>query len=686
MWNSKKIVSSSLGRIALLCAVVAAVYLPFLLQKQYFLAADLDYRRLGGELPFVRWLAKFYFIHAFSKFQFNASYHLAINVFVHLINVILVFNLIKQLTRDKNIALRAGFIFALHYLCATVVLQVFLACELLSTMFCLLSFLFFMKCKDDLAYPRKIAFYGLSFISFVCSLFSRPTSLVFPAILLAYDMLWSTPGEKKRSIVMRNLPFVLTSFVYATVFIFVVVTTHVNIDNLVGRIATLAHAPREATVSFNVIWTLLLIPFDFQGAREGFFGPLFYRPPVSGIVSLCLLLCALWVLARSKNRMYTLGLWWLLASAVFFALSCRELASDVYMYFPVIAVSLLFALVIADLSSACAKAHYRRALRLVATIALTGLLFGSTCRRQQARIEVGEMVHSGLTLMMSKAFSGSKKAVMYAFNFPLRVKRYPAFANHLSGDFQPRDASVALYTVNYLKPNRPPSLALYIMTSPADCERRQLTRGVDYFFSGNFKLSSDFSEAGVDNCFSKSYRRCAFVYQNGKVTDITDAYLPKTKVVYKVKGQGIKRLSLIGDFNGWSGKANPFTQEKDGSWTVALALQPNIYRYQFLVNGLQSVADPGSRYDRRVPGRGICSVLLVPNTALPSGLLPTGNAITDAQIIRHKEQLLLDPDDPEAHMMLSSIYRAHGFNDEAGFEFQEAQNAALKKAPQKAVR
>jgi hypothetical protein len=687
MWNNKKIALSSFGKAALLGIITIAAYLPFFLRKHYFLAADLDYKNIGAATPLVRWCAKFYFMQTFSAFHFNASYHLAANVFLHLINVILVFYVIKKLTRDEDIALSVGLIFAVHYLAATVVLQVAMACELLSTMFCLLSFLCFVTYRTNSPGARRMIYYNLSFLFFLGSLFSRATSLIFPAIVLVYDMLWRRPEEKRRALVVRNIPFVLVSIIYLALVLFLMVAPRpTNIDNILSRTEMILQSPWVAMVSFNIIWAFFMIPFDFQGAQEAFFTLTFYRSPFSLIVFLCLLPCVVYVLIRSKNRMYTIALSWLLVFSTFFALNCRRAASDLYMYFPAVAASLLWALVIADLSSMRATARHQRRVRLAATAMVAGLLFYSTCHRQQTRSAVGQIVHDGLEAVVSRVSADSQKAVVYAFDFPLKIKRWPAFADNLFIQFKSERMPLDLKIIDYRKRRYSLPAALYMMIRPGACGQKQLARAEGYCFADDYGFRRNSSEIGVDNCFPKSYRRYLFAYRDNRVEDISEAYFPKTKVVYQVRGQGITQLSLIGDFNDWDAKVNQFTQEKDGSWTVALDLQPNLYRYQFLVNGSKAVAHPESRYRLPCPGRLACSVLLVPNTALPFGLLPTGSAITDAQIIRHKERLLLDPDDSEAHMMLSSIYRAHGFNTEAGFEFEEAQNATKKKIPLKVAR
>ena|ERR1035441_2536643 len=46
-----------------------------------------------------------------------------------------------------------------------------------------------------------------------------------------------------------------------------------------------------------------------------------------------------------------------------------------------------------------------------------------------------------------------------------------------------------------------------------------------------------------------------------------------------------KRVSLCGDFNGWSPSATSMKRHNDGHWETTVALAPGRYQYKFLVDG-----------------------------------------------------------------------------------------------------
>jgi hypothetical protein len=74
-----------------------------------------------------------------------------------------------------------------------------------------------------------------------------------------------------------------------------------------------------------------------------------------------------------------------------------------------------------------------------------------------------------------------------------------------------------------------------------------------------------------------------------------------------------QRVSLVGDFNGWSDAAAPMKRTADGKWVVEVKLPPGLHRYSFEVDGSHGstfIADPRAM---RAPddGFGPSSLVLV---------------------------------------------------------------------------
>ena len=70
---------------------------------------------------------------------------------------------------------------------------------------------------------------------------------------------------------------------------------------------------------------------------------------------------------------------------------------------------------------------------------------------------------------------------------------------------------------------------------------------------------------------------------------------PKTlSVSFAIHKPDAKRVSLCGEFNGWSPNAMPMKRHVDGRWETTTALAPGRYQYKFLVDG-EWLLDPGAR-------------------------------------------------------------------------------------------
>ena len=70
---------------------------------------------------------------------------------------------------------------------------------------------------------------------------------------------------------------------------------------------------------------------------------------------------------------------------------------------------------------------------------------------------------------------------------------------------------------------------------------------------------------------------------------------PKTlSVSFALHKPDAKRVSLCGDFNGWSPTATPMKRHDDGHWGTTVALAPGRYQYKFIVDG-QWITDPAAQ-------------------------------------------------------------------------------------------
>ena len=65
-------------------------------------------------------------------------------------------------------------------------------------------------------------------------------------------------------------------------------------------------------------------------------------------------------------------------------------------------------------------------------------------------------------------------------------------------------------------------------------------------------------------------------------------------ISFALRKPDAKRVSLCGDFNGWSLTATPMKRHEDGHWGTTVALAPGRYQYKFIVDE-EWIADPAAQ-------------------------------------------------------------------------------------------
>lgn len=76
-------------------------------------------------------------------------------------------------------------------------------------------------------------------------------------------------------------------------------------------------------------------------------------------------------------------------------------------------------------------------------------------------------------------------------------------------------------------------------------------------------------------------------------------------VEFTLKRPKAKKVSLIGDFNGWKADALPLAKQPDGAWQLMLPLPKGRHAYLFVVDGKET-ADPAAKETVTAAGRTAC--------------------------------------------------------------------------------
>ena len=160
----------------------------------------------GHYHPFT-WLSlafdyKFFQLHAW-------GYHLH-NLLLHLINVILVFLLVKQWSSNITIAFFTALLFGIHPFVNESLAWITERKNLLFVLYYLVSLIFYIRCLKN----RRWLNYGFSLLFFLFSLLSKGSAITLPLVLLALLYL---KDKLTKNEILRWIPFGIIAIVFAIV-------------------------------------------------------------------------------------------------------------------------------------------------------------------------------------------------------------------------------------------------------------------------------------------------------------------------------------------------------------------------------------------------------------------------------------------------------------------------------------
>jgi len=142
-----------------------------------------------------------------------AGYH-AVNLLLHLVNVVLVFRAILLLTRKREVALVGALLFGIHPLHVESVAWVSELKDLLYSAFFLGALICYLRFHDEK--KKKLYFFSLGL--FLLSLLSKALAVSLPGVLLLTDHF---RGRKPSlSVWLEKVPFLALSVVFGVVAIF----------------------------------------------------------------------------------------------------------------------------------------------------------------------------------------------------------------------------------------------------------------------------------------------------------------------------------------------------------------------------------------------------------------------------------------------------------------------------------
>ncbi len=273
----------------------------------------------------------------YAFYQDDAGGFHATNIFLHLINVLLVFLLVFKLTKQNSIAFFVAVFFGIHPMHIESIVWISERKDLL------FSFFFLASCITYISYLRysgvqkqlKFTFYGISALFAIMALLAKPQAISLPLVLLLIDY-WEKSSFKKVSIV-PIIPFFIFSFLVG------LMALYFMDDNTFGysifeQIILSGHA-------CSIYLVKAILPFGLNhnpGMPLAGEIPWFYS--LTTIFSVLFLLLAAWF--GRKNRMVIFGIGFFCVTLIF-SLHLLKINSGIayerFTYLPYIGLSIAFA-------------------------------------------------------------------------------------------------------------------------------------------------------------------------------------------------------------------------------------------------------------------------------------------------------------------------------------------------------
>jgi len=244
----------------------------------------------------------------YSLFGLNAKPYHVVNLLLHLLNVFMVFRLVKRLSDKAEVALLVALFFAIHPMHVESVAWISERKDLLYSFFLICGLCTY--CDYIHAAVNRNKLYIYTILLFLCSLLSKSTAIIFPLMLLIFDYYFRRGWNK--NVLIEKIPFFLLSLAFGVVTIFsqrsfgainadlmpdynllqrffvVCYTTSYYIVKLIlpFNLAVLHFAPTELPYYYYLspLFLLLLIFLVYKARamkRELIFGFLFYLVGVS---------------------------------------------------------------------------------------------------------------------------------------------------------------------------------------------------------------------------------------------------------------------------------------------------------------------------------------------------------------------------------------------------------------------
>jgi hypothetical protein len=147
----------------------------------------------------------------YSSADENAKAYHATNLFLHIINIFLLWLFLFKLSRKKTIAGIGALLFAMHPINVEPVAWIAARSTLLFTAFYLGGLLTYLKYTEN----KKLLYLGLTVLMATLALFSKSLAISFPLVLLVIDYYKGRAWSYK--ILLEKIPFLILSVIFGII-------------------------------------------------------------------------------------------------------------------------------------------------------------------------------------------------------------------------------------------------------------------------------------------------------------------------------------------------------------------------------------------------------------------------------------------------------------------------------------
>jgi tetratricopeptide (TPR) repeat protein len=278
--------------------------------------------------------------HAISWLLFGSNdwgHHL-VNILLHLLNGVLVYQLGRRIFKNDIISNLGAIVFLLHPLQVESVGWISEQKNVLSTTFYLASILYYLKFRV----AGQWKFYSVCLLLFIAGCLSKSAVVVLPLVLIILDI--QQDKQFRINFLLNKIPFFLISLLIGLINI-----KTQTADQFINYSHTFAYPVRTGFAGFALVKYLLLFLFPVNLSVIYPYPDVKISTLLSGGLFLLLLLSVIFISYRKKQFEFFYLLLFILFNLILvlqFLPFGEVLYADRYMYVPVIGFGWLFGLVL----------------------------------------------------------------------------------------------------------------------------------------------------------------------------------------------------------------------------------------------------------------------------------------------------------------------------------------------------